>query len=166
MPEVKSQRSRMLESGNRTIVTRDLASQGRAVRSGRELVYVREQLLRIAALDEAGFRAEARAASADLLFDFQPFIAAQPRLVSQCVDVLQRCGATALQQRFLLAVYGDTVTIPGPLTRAVDASCHAVQRPAPAAAARHSSKPELLPRVTAAPDLTGSIPAEKTHVEP
>jgi hypothetical protein len=73
---------------------------------------VRERLRSIEALAAAGHNAEAREASADLLFDFQPLIAAHLDLVSLCEDVLLSCGATALWRRFVLAVHGHAATPP------------------------------------------------------
>jgi|HubBroStandDraft_1064217.scaffolds.fasta_scaffold46848_3 hypothetical protein len=69
--------------------------------------FVRERLASIAALADRGSNAEARGACADLLFDFQPLVAAHSDLVALCDDVLLRCGATALRFRFLLAVHGN-----------------------------------------------------------
>ena len=79
---------------------------------------VRERLRSIEALAAAGHNAEAREASADLLFDFQPLIAAHLDLVSLCEDVLLGCGATALWRRFVLAVHGHAAT---PRIRRTDA---------------------------------------------
>jgi hypothetical protein len=70
--------------------------------------FVRRQLLWIATLVDAGFQTEARGTVADLLFDFQPVIVTDPALLAQCLDVLHRSEATALQHRFLLAAYGDS----------------------------------------------------------
>ena len=66
-----------------------------------------------------GFGARRAKSARILLFDFQPVIVAHSQLVSQCLDVLGRCEATALQRRFLLAAYGDQVAIPVPRARAV-----------------------------------------------
>jgi hypothetical protein len=70
--------------------------------------FVCERLLWITALADAGLQTEARGAVADLLFDFQPLIVTVPALVAQCINVLNRSGATALKRRFLLAAYGDS----------------------------------------------------------
>jgi len=74
-------------------------------------VLVHEQLIRIGALADLGFETEAREASADLLFDFQPLIVTCPELASLCASVLPRCGATALHRRFLLAAHGGDANI-------------------------------------------------------
>jgi hypothetical protein len=78
-----------------------------AFKSRDDARFVRDRLTSIAALADRGSHAEARGACADLLFDFQPLVAANPDLVTLCDEVLLRCGATALRFRFLLAVHGD-----------------------------------------------------------
>jgi len=119
MPAARLQKNPPPGPANRASVQRGPTPHGRAIRPGAELEHVRGQLRRIAALADAGYRSEAREASAGLLFEFQPVIVAYSELASQYVDVLRRCEATALQRRFLLAAYGDTMTIPVPRARAV-----------------------------------------------
>jgi hypothetical protein len=113
----KSERPPMVSKPQITPVVSPV-SQGRSVARGAHEA-VREQLRRIAALADDGQQAQAREASADLLFDFQPLIAANRDLTSLCEDVLLRCGATALRRRFLLAAYGEdsgpAVSPAGPL---------------------------------------------------
>jgi len=94
-----------------------------------DMEYVRGQLARIATLTDEGLLAEARAASADLLFDLQPLIVACEELFSKTLDVLERCHATALYRRLLIAAHGDTPSSAlGPATR---------PGPRPALAAKH-----------------------------
>lgn len=68
--------------------------------------YVRGQLFRIAALVDTGKLTTARGSCADLLFDFQPFIAAHPDLVDWMATLLERCDAVQLRQRLLIATAG------------------------------------------------------------
>ena len=65
MPAARLQENPVPGPTNRAGVQRGPASHGRASRPGAELDYVREQLQRIAALADAGFRREAREVSAD-----------------------------------------------------------------------------------------------------
>jgi hypothetical protein len=87
--------------------SKGVPNASRTVRFRGDANFVREHLAWIAALADRGSNAEARGACADLLFDFQPLVAAHPDLVALCDDVLLRCGATALRFRFFLAVHGD-----------------------------------------------------------
>jgi hypothetical protein len=68
---------------------------------------VRDRLLQIAALAEAGRLTTARAFCANLLFDFQPLIAARLDLLNRTLSLLERCEGTGLRQRLLIAVHGD-----------------------------------------------------------
>jgi hypothetical protein len=114
MSEAKSLQNRKFGSTDRRSLQYMPTPQDRVVHPDAESEYVREELLRIAALADAGIRTEAKAACAELLFDFQPLIAADPQLTTLCVNVLRRCEATALQQRFRLAVYGEPIANPVP----------------------------------------------------
>jgi hypothetical protein len=141
MPDARLQGNPLPEPDNHATLKRGPTLHGRAIRAGAELDYVREQMRRIAALADAGLRMEAREASAELLFDFQPVIVAHAEFVSQYVDVLRRCEATALQRRFLLAASGNAVTIPVRLTHAVGPSGQNSLRLALEAAERQSPMP-------------------------
>jgi hypothetical protein len=87
---------------------RDRSSRTREPGAHGDLDLVRDRLFQIAALAEAGRLAKARASCADLLFDFQPLIAARPDLLERTLALLGRCEATALRQRLLIAVHGDS----------------------------------------------------------
>jgi hypothetical protein len=117
MPASKIEPAPLIASGSRSDVKFGSTSrESIGSHTGHDLV--RERLRLIGALAAAGHNAEAREASADLLFDFQPLIAAHVDLVSLCEDVLLRCGATALWRRFVLAVHGHAAT---PRIRRTDA---------------------------------------------
>jgi hypothetical protein len=68
---------------------------------------VRRRLWQIAGLLKTGRRVAAREACADLLFDFQPLIAADPELVGTMLAALEQCAAAALRRRLLVAVHGE-----------------------------------------------------------
>ena len=61
-----------------------------------EPAFTWERMAGIAARANAGFAVETRESMADLLFDRQPLIVSDPALLALCLDVLRRCGATAL----------------------------------------------------------------------
>jgi len=111
MPDARSAEATMIGSGAGARLNPG-ARSAHAVHtlnrhSRNDLNFVRRRLARIAGLAGRGSHAEARGACADLLFDFQPLVAAYPDLIARCDDVLLRCGATALRSRFLLAVHGE-----------------------------------------------------------
>jgi hypothetical protein len=98
-------------------------------RQGPELV--RARLTKITTLADQGLKFEARAASADLLFEFQALIVAHEDIASRFIDVLKRCDATALLRRFMAAAYGD-------------ARRHKIAPPDTSAPKRHRKQPSDL----------------------
>jgi hypothetical protein len=141
MSEAKSLQNRKFGSTNRRSLQYMPVSQDRVVHPDAESEYVREELLRIATLADTGIRTEARAACAELLFDFQPVIAVDSQLTALCVNVLRRCEATALQQRFLTAVYGESPTIANPVPRVVSPARSYAPRLARGTTERQAAKP-------------------------
>jgi hypothetical protein len=103
----------MVDSGFQSPRTRGTDNRATQPRAGRPteagISHVIDELTRISAMISP---ASARAACADLLFDFQPLIAACPDLLSRTFDVLEQCEATALRQRLLVAVHGDAAAGP------------------------------------------------------
>jgi hypothetical protein len=89
------------------VTPRNQRTDARPSRDEADLALVREKLRQIAAHAEAGRLSDGREAIADLLFDFQPIIAAHADLVSSTLGLLGRCEATALLRRFRVAIYGD-----------------------------------------------------------
>src|ERR1700685_1104892 len=83
-----------------------------------DLAMVRLELREIAVLAAAGRPAEAREAIAELLFGFQPLIAARRDLRSRVIDLLIRCNATPLLRRFMTALHGDEPIEPETARRA------------------------------------------------
>jgi hypothetical protein len=139
MPDYQVQARPPPEWNCHVLLSRARASStgGMHASSWADLDLIHERLLRISALTEEARLYEAREASAELLFDFQPLIAAHPGLLSRTLDALSRCEATALRRLFLVAVHGDCVSAP------VDGDCVSV--------AAGGDRPAMRARETAPP---------------
>src|ERR1700691_5882122 len=96
-----------------------------------DLAMVRLELREIAVLAAAGRPAEAREAIAELLFGFQPLIAARRDLRSRVIDLLIRCNATSLLRRFMTALPGDEPIEPETVTRAPPRTTGSPKAPRP-----------------------------------
>ena len=103
MPEAEVQTPRVSGVKGWSVPSRNQLAPTSRQMADDDAAYVRGQLFRIAALVDAGKLTTARGSCADLLFDFQPFIAAQPDLLDWIVTLLGRCDAVELRQRLLIA---------------------------------------------------------------
>jgi hypothetical protein len=81
----------------------ELVFGGPSAAPASDLALVAAQIQRIGALADAGRCYEGREACADLVFDFQPFIAAHPELLRQVVAALKRCEGHQLLGRLTAA---------------------------------------------------------------
>ena len=103
-----------------------------------DLALVRLELREIAVLAAAGRAEEAREAIAELLFGFQPLIAARRDLRSRVIDLLIRCNATSLLRRFMTALHGDDPVEPETVTRMRPRTAASPKAPRPEVARRRA----------------------------
>ncbi len=87
---------------------------GRPFPPGADVRYVRDEMRRIGRLANAGSLAEARAACAALMFDFQVIIVGRPHLAWQFAELLGRIGATGLSRRFQIATGFNRIGVARP----------------------------------------------------
>jgi hypothetical protein len=82
---------------------------GRPAEGNSDLLYVAGEISRIMVLAEAERMHDAREASAALMSDFQPVLAAYPVLLRRFATALERCEARQLLRRLTIAAHGEPV---------------------------------------------------------